>query len=188
MLEQAEQDFLLNLAREQIYRASTGHAWVKPNLTGLPDPLIRKRACFVTLHKDTALRGCIGSMQARESLAIAVGKAARDAALHDPRFPAVKESEVVALEIEISVLSELTSMQWDNEADLVQQLKPMQDGLLLRDGSRSGTFLPSVWKTFEKPEIFWRQLKRKAGLQDTHWSTTLSLQRYTTYCFLQKGR
>ncbi len=70
-----------------------------------------------------------------------------------------------------------------SEADLLVQLRPGIDGLILEDGYARGTFLPAVWESLPKPEDFLRHLKRKAGLSDNHWSETLQLFRYETESF-----
>ena len=70
-------------------------------------------------------------------------------------------------------------MEVESEAGLLARLRPGVDGLVLREGSLTGTFLPAVWSHLPSPENFVRELKRKAGLPLDHWSATLVLQRYT---------
>jgi AMMECR1 domain-containing protein len=71
-------------------------------------------------------------------------------------------------------------MQFSSEADLLSQMVPFEDGLILEDVGRRGTFLPSVWESLSRPETFLEQLKRKAGLPVNHWSPTLKVWRYHT--------
>jgi AMMECR1 domain-containing protein len=65
-----------------------------------------------------------------------------------------------------------------DEADLRSQIVPNEDGLILADGSYSGTFLPSVWSSLPDPGDFLEQLKVKAGLTRDHWSDSIRAWRY----------
>ncbi|MGE5155183.1 MAG: AMMECR1 domain-containing protein, partial [Bdellovibrio bacteriovorus] len=74
-------------------------------------------------------------------------------------------------------------MEFRDEADLLEQLRPGVDGLILEDGGRRGTFLPAVWDSLTEPRLFLAELKRKAGLPATYWSPTLKVSRYNTETF-----
>ena len=149
------------------------------DLGSLPPALGERRASFVTLESDGRLRGCIGSLEATRPLAADVAHNAHGAAFADPRFPPVKEDEVDGLRIKISVLSPATPMQVESEADLVANLRPGVDGLIIRDGDKRATFLPSVWRGIPEPERFVRALAKKAGWPAGHWSDTVRAWRYT---------
>lgn len=137
-------------------------------------------ACFVTLRLQEELRGCIGSLEAYRPLLTDVRENAMAAAFRDPRFPPLTADELPRTTIEISLLSPLEEMTFESEADLLSQLRPGVDGLLLEHGPQRGTFLPAVWRGLAEPEAFLRQLKRKAGLEEDFWSAELSVRRYTT--------
>src|SRR5690606_41319252 len=55
--------------------------------------------------KGGALRGCIGTLEARRPLAVEVVARSVDSARNDPRFPAVTPEELADLEVEVSVLT-----------------------------------------------------------------------------------
>jgi hypothetical protein len=74
-------------------------------------------------------------------------------------------------------------MTFRDEPDLLRQLRPAVDGLILEDGSARGTFLPAVWESLPEPRQFLNELKRKAGLPANHWSETLKVSRYQTESF-----
>ncbi len=143
----------------------------------------RQAACFVTLKREGELRGCVGGLFARQALALDVVENAVGAALRDPRFFPVRPVELVGLHIHISVLSALVPLTFSSEAELLAQLRPGVDGLLLELGARRGTFLPSVWETLSDPHQFLAELKRKAGLPHDYWSADLRISRYTTESF-----
>ncbi len=139
------------------------------------------RGSFVTLRTpDADLRGCIGSIEAIRPLFEDVIHNAYAAAFEDPRFPGVQTAELPGLHIHISVLSPREAIACDSEDDLLDQLRPGIDGLVLIDGRRRGTFLPSVWETIHDVREFLTHLKLKAGLPPDYWSASLCFERYTT--------
>ncbi len=141
--------------------------------------LRQHKATFVTLLMDGLLRGCIGSLVAREALILSIARNARNAAFHDPRFVAISLDELPLIDIEISILSECESIPCNSNQDLVDQLRPGVDGLIISDGDQSATFLPSVWENLADPEQFISELKVKAGMEPDHWSSELTAERYT---------
>jgi uncharacterized protein len=151
--------------------------------TDYPEPLQAERATFVTLERDGGLRGCIGHLEPLQSLVADVAENAFAAAFRDPRFPPLETPELEGLELHISVLSPATPMTFSSEEDLIRQLRPGVDGLILQDGYRRGTFLPSVWEQLPDPAAFLRHLKLKAGLPQGHWSSRLQVARYETESF-----
>jgi len=144
------------------------------------EPLRESRACFVTLDEGGALRGCIGSIEARRPLVQDVAENAYAAAFEDPRFPGLAADEFDSLEIHISVLTVPQPMHFESEQDLLRQIRPGIDGLIIRDGFHRGTFLPSVWESLPRAQDFLRHLKLKAGMTPDYWSGSISVERYTT--------
>jgi len=129
---------------------------------------------------ETSLRGCIGTLEPQWALVLDVAKNARAAAFEDPRFPALTWPEFDRLEAHVSVLSMPEPMQFESEEDLLAQLRPGVDGLILEESFYRGTFLPAVWESLAEPQEFLRHLKQKAGLHPDYWSDTIKVQRYTT--------
>ena len=177
------QMLLLQIARDAIRQglAKRGEDVRLPE--EMPAELMEQRATFVTLEMDGHLRGCIGMLEAFRPLAEDVAQNARAAAFEDPRFPAVSEKEVDALEIHVSVLTPPEEISFSSEADLIRQIRPGMDGLILQEGYHRGTFLPSVWEQLADREMFLAHLKLKAGLPAAHWSDTLQVFRYTAEYF-----
>ena len=141
------------------------------------------RATFVTLYKGGELRGCIGTLEARRPLVVDVAYNAFAAAFRDPRFMPVELDEVAVLDLHISVLGHPEPLRFADQDDLLAQLRPGLDGLILEQGGHRGTFLPSVWESLPQPEEFLTHLKIKAGLAATYWSPDISVWRYTTESF-----
>lgn len=146
-----------------------------------PPPLAEPRACFVTLTRDAALRGCIGSLEAQRPLVVDVVHNAYAAAFEDPRFPPLTTEELEGLAVKIEVLSPAEPLPFQDEADLLARLRPGEDGLVLEGpGGRRATFLPTVWQSLPDPRQFLAHLKQKAGLPTDFPAEQLSVQRYGT--------
>ena len=179
----SDQQQLLRLARASIAHTLRHETDLQVQLDDFPPHLCCNRACFVTLKRGTQLRGCIGAMQATQPLVQEVVARAKDAAFNDPRFEPLQPHELDQLTIHISVLNPMEPLTFTNRDDLLRQLRPGIDGLLVEDGSNHGTFLPEVWEALSKKEAFLKQLMIKAGLAADYWSNTLRIHRYTCRSF-----
>ena len=150
-----------------IARAAIAHALglpVEAPRTDAPAWLQQAGASFITLTLDGKLRGCIGSLAAHRPLGDDVAENAKRAAFQDPRFPALTRDEWPRCRVEVSLLSAPKPLSFADEADLLAQLRPGEDGLILDGDGRRGTFLPQVWESIPEPRQFLAELKRKAGL------------------------
>ncbi len=170
---------LLGIGRNSIEYGLTHGQPMKLDAARFDPPLRENRASFVTLKKEGMLRGCIGRLEASRPLVEDVAANAYSAAFEDPRFPPLAASEKDGLEMHVSVLSVPRQLSFSDENDLLAQLRPGKDGLILEDGHRRATFLPSVWEQLPDPRNFVAELKRKAGLLPDQWSDTLRAWRYT---------
>lgn len=148
--------------------ASDDESWLK-----------REGACFITLMKDSKLRGCIGTLHPHRSLADDVKANAVGAAFRDPRFTPLIAAEFAAVLVEISVLSALEPMSFSDEPNALSQLRAGRDGLVFQYGHHTSTFLPQVWENFREPSEFLAHLKYKAGLPPDFWDVEVRLLRYT---------
>ncbi len=178
-----DQKILLSIAKTSIEHGLQTGTPLSVAPSEYPQALREILSSFVTLHLKKQLRGCIGALEARESLVVDVAKHAFAAAFHDPRFPSLNQNEFASIELEISILSPQQEIPCESEAQLLQQLRPGTDGLVIRDGVNTSTFLPSVWEQIPEPQAFLSQLKIKAGLLPTHWSANFKAYRYTTLSF-----
>ena len=137
-------------------------------------------ACFVTLETEGTLRGCIGSIIAYRSLIEDLLANAQKAAFSDPRFKPVTNEEFEKLDIAVSILSSPKAIKFENEEDLLNQLEPDIDGLIIKDGKYQAVFLPSVWEQLPDKKEFLNALKLKAGLPAEHFSKTFEAYRFAT--------
>lgn len=182
-LSASDRATLLDVARESIRHGFSHARPLSVTATDYPEPLRVLRATFVTLENHGDLRGCIGGLEAQWPLVEDVAHHAFAAAFEDPRFLPVRREEFGALTLSISVLNPAVPLPVKSEAELMATLRPGTDGLILREGMRRSTFLPSVWEQLPDPRDFLAHLKLKAGFPPDHWSNTLRFERYTTESF-----
>jgi AmmeMemoRadiSam system protein A len=128
----------------------------------LPADLRRPAGAFVTLHRGGELRGCIGTIQpvcgcvAEEVIQNAISSATRD-----PRFPAVRRSELDDLDVKVDVLCE------PEPISSLDQLDPKRYGLIVESRAnpwKRGLLLPDLEgiDTVEK-QVYWTRY-HKAGI------------------------
>jgi len=161
-------------------RAAIAHAFGRSHDADTTAPWLREPgACFVTLTQDEQLRGCIGTLEAHRPLRADVRANALSAAFHDPRFAPLSVRELDLIELEVSLLSPLQTLDFGSEAEALTQLRPGIDGLVFAYGTRRSTFLPQVWEQLPDTHDFMAHLKRKAGLPADFWHREVRLQRYT---------
>jgi MEMO1 family protein len=159
-------------------------AAIQSRLTGAPEvaaaqPWLRQAgATFVTLTRDGALRGCIGSLEALRPLAEDVSRNAVAAAFHDPRFAALSASEWPHVRMEVSLLSAPRPIRFADEEHLLEQVVAGEDGLIVEHMGRRATFLPQVWESLPDKRRFMDELLRKAGLPSGTRLARCSIARY----------
>lgn len=168
-LTEEEKGILLCLAREALERGVRGEEIPPLDPAALTPALQSEGASFVTLTIDGQLRGCIGALEAYQSLAEDVREHAVAAALRDPRFPPVMPAELPRIRIEISRLTRPQPVSYADADDLLAKLNPGLDGLILRDGYRRATFLPQVWAQLPEKETFLNHLCLKMGVSPDLW-------------------
>jgi len=182
-LDAKEKQILREIARASIRHGLAYGRALAINPAELPAALQETAATFVTLETGGQLRGCIGTLEALRPLAVDVAENAFRAAFRDSRFPPLARNEEDQLDIHISVLSTPAPLRVRDEADLLQRLRPGIDGIVLSEGARRGTFLPSVWEQLPDPREFLAHLKQKAGLPADYWSPAIRVERYTCEAF-----
>ena len=145
-----------------------------PSLLDPSQPLLEKKATFVTLRTEGDLRGCIGQLDAIDPL----WKSARDmsiaAACKDYRFPPLKPED--PFQIEISILSppELISKE-----DIIVG----KHGLIVEAHGKRGVLLPHVATEYKWNETtFLEKTIQKANLpKSIIKSSELTLKAFQTF-------
>ena len=170
---------LLLLARARIASQLAAETPIYPDRT---TELSVHAGAFVTLRNRTAyptLRGCIGRVEARESIYETILYVAGRAAFHDPRFAPIAPEEMDDLTIEISVLSAPVPVRNPGEIEVGVH------GLIVSSRGDSGLLLPQV-----APEQGWTRHQflsgvcRKARLPEDAWKRDdVTLERFEALVF-----
>lgn len=179
----SEQSQLLDLARQSVKHGLAHGNSLQVDPENFQDMFTRPGASFVTLEIGRDLRGCIGTVKPYRPLVADVVGNAWCAAFKDPRFNPVTPQEFKKLSFEISILSEPQTLEFDSEDELIQQIQPGIDGLIISEGGYSALFLPAVWEKLPDLDTFLSHLKMKAGLSATYWSDSVEVRRFTTFEF-----
>jgi len=174
-----ERQILLKLARQALEAGVRGQILSVLDPGSLSERLCQQGASFVTLTRRGELRGCVGALEAYQSLAEDVREHAVAAALQDYRFPPVQPQELPEIKIEISCLTAPQDLDYAQPGDLPRILRPHVDGVTLFDGRRRATFLPQVWEKLPDPDDFLSHLCQKMGASPDLWCLRkLSVQTY----------
>lgn len=182
-LTNEEQDFLLRLARKTAEEyLNSGKKLVIDDSKLTPD-LKKVQGCFTTFNKNHNLRGCIGHILPQEELYKCVMDNAVNAAVNDRRFNPVESKEMQDIVIEISVLTVPEPLEFNDGEDLKDKLRPMVDGVVLKQGFKQSTYLPQVWANFNSKEEFLTSLCRKGGMPENCWQDT-STEVFTYQAFV----
>jgi AmmeMemoRadiSam system protein A len=153
------------------------------------DPALHEPgATFVTLERDGALLGCIGTLEPVRPLVADVAHNAAAAAFADPRLPPVTADDYAAMSIEISVLGPLEPIDASALADLTAALRPGVDGVVVDAPGALATFLPAVWRHFgADADAFVAALWRKARLRPGTWPRGARCSRYGAEKLVDRG-
>lgn len=179
-LEPRSRDLLLRTAATAIEAGLSSRHQPLPDLGIVPDDLRCERASFVTLTIEGRLRGCCGTLEARQALVMDVWANAQASAFRDPRFDPLQHWEWAGVDLEVSVLSPLERVFFRSETDLLRQLRPGIDGLVVAWRGMRATFLPKVWEQLPEPRVFLQHLKQKAGWPADFWDPQVEVWRYGT--------
>jgi len=166
-LDTDERAFLLEVARQEIYR----HFHITAAIQGpMSEPQGLRSiyaGAFVSLYIDGQLRGCIGTFNEDEQITAVIRKMALNAATRDYRFEPIGHAELDMLGIELSVLTPRKRI-FD-----IGEVKIGRDGIYIVSGQNRGTLLPQVavennWDT----ETFVQQCSLyKAGIGPDGWKS-----------------
>jgi len=179
-LNDNEKQQLLAIARDTITEY-VRHRRV-PRVEADSERLKLQRGAFVTIKRHGSLRGCIGRFSpVSEPLYRIIQQMAVAAATQDPRFPPMSESETNDMDIEISVLSDLSKI------DSIDEIEVGVHGLEIEQGPFRGVLLPQVATENGWDKItFLEQTCRKAGLPGDAYKKGATIYVFSAQVFGEK--
>ena len=139
-------------------------------LRDLPQEATKEKAgAFVSVHKNGALRGCIGTIGPTEDcIAEEIIGNAISAVSRDPRFDMVREDELGLLEINVDILGKPEYITGPEELDVRRY------GVIVSCGAKRGLLLPDL-EGVDTVEDQIRIAMRKGGISP---SDNYRLQRF----------
>lgn len=154
-------------------RAAIKHVIAKQpkSVQNLTPVFQEKRGVFVTLTKNTSLRGCIGFPYPVMPLGEAIDHAAGAAAREDPRFPPVTKDELASLSIEVTILTVPEPIEAE-PVNRAQHVVVGKHGLVVRGMGTTGLLLPQVAAEYGwDAKTFLDHTCMKAGLSERCWTS-----------------
>ncbi len=183
ILTDTDKAYLLQLARQTVSMYLKDKTIPSPDETELTDNVKQKLGCFVTLeHRKRGLRGCIGIFERNKPLYKNVISRAV-LATQDSRFwrDPVTYQELKDIDIEISVLTAPKNLPFKSPEDLLSQLRPNLDGVILYTRYGHSTYLPQVWEHFSRKKDFLSNLCQKHGAPKDTWKKDFQNVQIQTY-------
>ena len=174
MIAAADRKRLLDLAREAlIARVRAQRAPVAPADLNLP-----ASGAFVTVYCHGELRGCLGTLDAREPLAEAIVRLGGEVAGNDYRFEPLRADELPQIVLDVSILTPPQQVRDPSEIVIGR------DGLIVEQGTRKGLLLPQVatehcWDR----DTFLAHTCAKAGLPPDAWRKGATILRFEAEVF-----
>jgi len=167
---------LVEIARDAAHGAAGGLRQIVRSDAEYPSA----SGAFVTLKREGKLRGCIGTLECRRSLAEEIARVAVSAAVEDPRFSPLRPEELAGLKVEVSVLGPLEAIDPFDPA----AIEIGRHGLVAEQGRRRGLLLPQVATEWGwDREQFLSQTCIKAGLPADAWRTGARIYRFDAIVF-----
>ncbi len=187
-LTEEEGIYLLSVARKTIEQRLFNKRDQDQSDSEMSSKFSEKRGTFVTLTINEALRGCIGHIIPQESLIEGIRVNAINAAFRDPRFRPLSKQEWENVKIEISILTDPRPLAYSDADDLLNKLRPGEDGVIIKKGLRQATFLPQVWDQLPDKREFLTHLCMKAGMDGHAWKKEkLDVFTYQVQAFEEHG-
>ncbi|MDO5519717.1 MAG: AmmeMemoRadiSam system protein A [bacterium] len=149
----------------KLARASLEHYVVTGEELPLPknlseEMLDQEAGVFVSVKKEGALRGCIGTIApVQENIAKEIIANAISAAVNDPRFDPIEKNELKDLVISVDVLGSPEPITSKEELDVKRY------GVIVTKGYKRGLLLPNL-DGIDTPEEQISIAKQKAGIQE----------------------
>ncbi len=167
-LTENEKKWLLELSRETIALSFKQQRVVPKNI---PKIFSEKMGTFVTLKKNSNLRGCVGYLTPKKEIYLDIIDNSINSAFYDNRFLPLVDSELSLIKIDISILTPPIPFIYDNKEDILLRMED-KPGVILKNGARTATFLPQVWEQLKTTLAFLSNLSLKAGLSPDAWQNS----------------
>lgn len=169
-------DDLVNVIKSSL-RSAEKHRHYRIKRKNYNNYLFNQGASFVTLRLKNNSKIVFGSAYAYKAVAADIADNIYHVLSDKKNLKKIKGKQADLVVELLTEPEELTFLSYD---DLLSQITPKADGLIIQSGEREGILLPDYWNEIESKDAFVTELKLKAGLSPTYWNDEVKVFRFRT--------
>ncbi len=153
------QSLLLEVARQSIVEVLEASRSIDvPHLKEEYPLLNEKMATAVTLYLGEEIRAHYCSLYPKKSLLDDLIYTAKIAAFESHHHAPITTSEYLHVSIQVSILTPLKTIVYNSLNDLISQITPQEDGIIMSYQNRESYLFPNAWTPQESTLSVLRQL------------------------------
>lgn len=169
-------DDLVNVIKSSL-RAAEKHRHYRIKRQNYDNYLFNQGASFVTLRLKNNNKIVFGSPYAYKAVAADIADNIYHILSDKKNLKKIKGKQA---DLVVELLTEPEEIAFLSYDDLLTQITPDIDGLIIQSGEREGILLPEYWNDAKSKDDFITELKLKAGLSPTYWNDELKIFRFRT--------
>ena len=171
---------LREIARLALSKAVKSNKRYLPSRRRFPERVFDKGASYVFLTDGKEIINSSGSILPNTAIAKDIADNIYEAVNEYKNKQKITAKDLSYIGYKIFLLSSFEQINYKTPKDLLAQIHPRLDGLVIRDGNRQGVILPEDWKAHPQKEDFFKQLKIKAGIAPSYWDNQIKVYRFQT--------
>jgi AMMECR1 domain-containing protein len=165
------QSLLLEVARQSITEVLEASRHIDAEHLKKEHPILNeKMATAVTLYLDNEVRAHHCSLHPNKSLVDDLIYTAKVAAFESETYPPISTSQYLHVSIQVSILTPLKLLSYHDINELISQITPFEDGIIMSYQERESYIFPDAWNKEQNIYDVLNQLsnavKTKPSLQE----------------------
>jgi len=165
------QSLLLEVARQSITEVLEASRHIDAERLKEEHPILNeKMATAVTLYLDNEVRAHHCSLHPKKSLLDDLIHTAKIAAFESEFYPPISTSQYLHVSIQVSILTPLKLLSYQNIDELLAQITPFQDGVIMSYQGYESYIFPDAWSKKQNINDILRELsdavKTDSSLQE----------------------
>jgi uncharacterized protein len=140
------QSLLLTVARQSIVEVLEATRSIDVAHLKETHPILKEKiATAITLHLGDEIRSHYCSLHPEKSLVDDLIQNAKIAAFESTVYPPITTSEYLHVSVEVSILSPLQLLKYKDLDDLISQITPHKDGIVMRYEDNESYLFADAW-------------------------------------------
>jgi len=140
------QSLLLEVARQSITEVLEASRHIDVERLKEEHPILNeKMATAVTLYLDNEVRAHYCSLHPKKSLLDDLIHTAKVAAFESDIYPPISTSQYLHVSIQVSILTPLKLLSYQNIDELISQIAPFEDGIIMSYRGNESYIFPDAW-------------------------------------------